>query len=236
MKSMTLKFDEMPDEQFTDPEVFIIECLCQEDWKAGYRDGFNLYSQLLMSGRRPRYVQALSENDLKAALAMFRQSKCRFLHFSFHGTSDSIALGDGRCDYQSFAAATKGFLNSRRVFISACECGNLLLIHELYKTNHVIHSVLAHEDKVSFAKAESFWIPFYHALYERITSVRSDGGVTSRAFSERNMADLAGRLAMIVKTQFIIGFLDSKNNTIVCEQLKRLRKEFKWVRLPWHSE
>ena len=42
MKSMTLKFDEMPDEQFTDPEVFIIECLCQEDWKAGYRDGFNL--------------------------------------------------------------------------------------------------------------------------------------------------------------------------------------------------
>ena len=55
-----------------------------------------------MSGRRPRYVQALSENDLKAALAMFRQSKCRFLHFSFHGTSDSIALGDGRCDHQSF--------------------------------------------------------------------------------------------------------------------------------------
>ena len=30
MKSMTLKFDEMPDEQFTDPEVFIIECLCQK--------------------------------------------------------------------------------------------------------------------------------------------------------------------------------------------------------------
>ena len=41
---------------------------------------------------------------------------------------------------------------------------------------------------------------------------------------------------MIVKTQFIIGFFDSKNNTIVCEQLKRLRKEFKWVRLPLHSE
>ena len=89
MKSMTLKFDEMPDEQFTDPEVFIIECLCQEDWKAGYRDGFNLYSQLLMSGRRPRYVQALSENDLKAALAMFRHSKCRFLHF--HSTGQAIA-------------------------------------------------------------------------------------------------------------------------------------------------
>lgn len=231
MDKLTITLDDVPDEQLTLPEVFIIECLSLKDWRDGKRDGFDLYMQLLLSGRRPRYVQAMCENDLKAALIMFRQSKCRFLHFSFHGSLDSISLGDGLCNYASFADAIRGFLNSRRVFISACECGNHELFRRIYKTNPVTHSILAHSDKVAFDKAVAFWIAFYYTLYQRImkSATSMDAVEISKPLTTKNITDIAGRLSLVVNANLCCCYFDAKNQKVVMKRLEKNNDCFRWV-------
>lgn len=235
MAKITLEFDDVPCEQDTTPEVFIIECLGQNDWSKGYRDGFDLYNQLLVAGRRPRYVQALSENDLKAALVMFRQSKCRLLHFSFHGNKETVCLGSTVCDYQDFARITQGFLNSRRVFISACECGNANLFKCLYETNKSMHSVLAHSDAVSFSKAIAFWLPFYHTIYGRVSKKINNQVISYGKITESNLNDISGRLAVLAQVNLSGAYFDAKNKKVVIKELKYKSNQFNWKRCEAYS-
>lgn len=161
MDKLVVEFDDLPKEQASKPEVFVIEGLRDEDFRARRADGYILYRQLQLLGKKPRYVVVAGLNEFKAAMVMFRLSNYRMLHVSCHGTCDSVALGGENVDYDTFAEATKSCLKSRRITFSACGLGNRDLAQRLFCLNKGMHSFVAPVERIEFDVASALWVPFY---------------------------------------------------------------------------
>ena len=166
MKTISLKFEDIPDETKSHAEVFIIEMLPLDNIKKGQLDGEILCRQLELMGRQPRYIRVNDQNEFRAALLIFRQSNYRYLHISCHGMNDTVVLGSEFSDYYDFAQMTAGMLKSRRISFSACCLGNQPLAEELFKNNPGMHSFLAPKDTIPFETASAFWVSFFTLMYQ----------------------------------------------------------------------
>lgn len=182
MNSKTVKFSVFPSEQLTISDVFIIEALTAEDVRQGMLDGYILYQQIKLMGGDPRYIRVKSENDLKAALVMFRESNYKFLHVSCHGDriKQKIRIGEKWFGYMRVAIASRQLLKSRRVTFSACELGDELFCKRLFEKNHWMHSFTAPTTEINAKVASAFWVSLYTLwLNKSIPSVKDDLSVRS---------------------------------------------------------
>ena len=173
----------------TSTDVFIIESLPAMDINEGRLDGKILYSQLKLMGRNPWYRYVISLSDLGKALNDFKKSKCRFLHFSLHGSKTEVRLAGGHSlGYAEFASLLKGYMALKRITFSACELGNKTFCESIFRENRGLHSVVAPILKLPFSQGSAFWIGYYTLLeseaYDAHKSIK-------RAFLDDNVLPLA---------------------------------------------
>lgn len=161
MTSTQITFDNLPNEQDSLCEVFIIESVTEHD-------GYVLFQQLKLLGGRPRYIPVRNLNDFKAAMAVFRMSNYRFLHISCHGdkSCSKVKIGKTWYFYESIADAFPCALKSRRVSFSACELGNDDFTRVLNSRNHWIHSITAPSKAVDSKIAAAYWVSFYTLCFQ----------------------------------------------------------------------
>jgi len=149
----------------TYPEVFIIESLSLEDEKNDRFEGKILYDVLRLSGKNPKYYYFRTKDELVLLSQLFRESDYRFLHISCHGSNTDILTTLDRVSYLEFAEIFKGNLRNRRLFVSACEVGNLLFSTVVFGKNKGMYSVACPVDKIEFSKAVGLWSAFYTKIF-----------------------------------------------------------------------
>jgi hypothetical protein len=151
-----------PPIQETLPEVFILESLSMKDEKAGNRyEGRVLYDVLKMCGKSPQYYYFRTEQELIELAKEFRKSGYRFLHLSCHGNGTTIFTTLGEISYYRFAEIFSGFLQNRRLFVSACEVGNELFKSIVSVKNKGMYSVACPTVKIRFDHAVALWSALY---------------------------------------------------------------------------
>ncbi len=147
----------------TDPEVFVIDALHREDYNAKRADGEVLSNHLHLMGMQKKYYLVHGKSEFQQAIADFKSSRCRFLHVSCHGESNTnvLDIGDEAVNYEELAMLLKGCLTGKRVAFSACYLGNDRLARKLFDKNKGMHSFMAFTHAIPFDLASSFWIAYY---------------------------------------------------------------------------
>ena len=158
----------------TECSLFIIEALPDEDKTAGRLDGEVLKQQLNLTTKKPQYHFVRNKEEFKTCLTKFRDSDCRFLHVSCHGseTGSVFQLGCDKVNYMEFAKYFKGNVHNKRLTFSACYAGKGPLFREIVKQCRTsVHSILGFSTKVDFDLASAFWISYY-TVVTRLTNYR----------------------------------------------------------------
>lgn len=150
-----------PPIQETFPEVFILESLSLEDERRGRYEGKVLAETLKMCGKSPEYYYFRTEEELIELAKEFRKSGYRFLHLSCHGSHSEIATTFGSISYQRFAEIFSGFLQNRRLFVSACEVGNELFSSMISAKNKGMYSIASPSIKIRFDVSVALWSSLY---------------------------------------------------------------------------
>lgn len=149
-----------------DPEVFIVESATLEDEANGRLEGEALATVLRMCGKQPKYQKIRTTRELQHVAGLFKESKCRYLHVSAHGTSTEVCLTLDRVPYSQFGEIFEKALTVRRLFVSACEVGNQTFVEAVAGKNKGMHSVLCPSDAIRFDKAIAFWTAFYVLAFD----------------------------------------------------------------------
>lgn len=195
------KSKKYPPKQLTIPELFIIESLGQDDLDHNRLEGLALVSALRLAGKSARYIYIRNETELQPAIDLFRLSQCRYLHFSGHGNKGSIGLQEATLSYSEFAKYFENHLTNRRLFISACESGDVALANEIIKLNKGIQSIVAPVDSVNFDIALAFWTSLYIAIFDK-----DPDSVKHNIIAEKVLG-----LSKVFNEKFYIGFYNSVN-------------------------
>jgi len=145
----------------TEPEVFIIESINVEDEIRERYEGRALRDSLRITGQRPAYYYVRTKDEMSQTLELFRHSSYRFLHFSVHGSNNSIFTTLDEISNADFSKMCTDKLKNRRVFFAACKVGGGTLNFLLQGTNKGMYSIAAPLDKITFGTACAFWNAFY---------------------------------------------------------------------------
>lgn len=163
---MTIAISPLSAIQHTDPDVFILESLDEEDEDTDRCEGAFLAQVLRFSGKHPTYRYFRTEKELRHFAEEFEASKCRFLHLSCHGDLQGFQLRFDDVGFDAFAAIFDGKLQHRRLFISSCQSGNRELVEQVIKANPRMYSILAPTDKINRDHAVAIWAAFYVKVFD----------------------------------------------------------------------
>lgn len=165
-------------EALTEPDVFIIESLNVNDENAERFDGLLLAKLLKWAGKNPRYFYFEDVDELPHIMKIFDQTKCRFLHISCHGTTDSVITRRGIVDYNEFSSKLAKHLVLKRLFCSACELGNANFVTAISNNNKGMHSIVAPCNKIEFCHAATLWNAFYMAMFTNSKNTMTHKGIS----------------------------------------------------------
>ena len=154
-----------PPIHITQPEVYIIESLTQENEEKGLFEGRALYETLAMAGKKPIYKYFRTLEELELLALMYRESGYRYLHVSCHGDMNNIHTTLGSCSYHAFSTIFEGLLKNRRLFMSACETGSEIFSEIVASNNKGMYSIAAPIDSIRFDQAYAIWTAFYTKAY-----------------------------------------------------------------------
>lgn len=159
----------------TYPEVFIIESLKLEDEANQRYEGKILADVLKMCGKEPKYYYFRTEDELYMLADLFKESSYRFLHFSCHGSLETVDTTLNQVSYMDFSTIFSGILKNRRLFVSACEVGNELFSELVFAKNKGMYSIASPKTEIFFDQAVAFWSAFYVKLFSENSSyVKND--------------------------------------------------------------
>jgi hypothetical protein len=150
-----------PHIQNTLPEVFILESLTLNDERNGRFEGKVLADVLRMCGKSPEYYYFRTEQELTALAQEFRKSGFRFLHLSCHGSYKTIETTYTSVPYNKFAEIFTGFLQNRRLFVSACEVGNEIFTAMVSAKNKGMYSIACPSVPIRFDVSVALWSALY---------------------------------------------------------------------------
>jgi len=142
--------------------IFIIESLNVGDDK----DGKILKDILDVCQVENEYIEVETKPQLIKAIDEFQRSEFRYLHLSCHANEEGFGLTDETFITNSeFSEIVADKLQKRRIFMSACEAGNLDLAGKLI-TKNKIFSLIGSPEPIRFDKSLLFYPTFYHLMNE----------------------------------------------------------------------
>ena len=142
--------------------VYIIEFLRADD---KYFDGEALHEIIQLSGIPTEYKWADTVEDFKRFLKDFKKKNFRYLHISCHADETGLEINGGDILNEEFQDLTKGYLENKRVFLSACKGANRDLASRVIVGNNA-WSLLGIPINLRFDKSALFWPAFYHLINE----------------------------------------------------------------------
>jgi hypothetical protein len=151
------------DSEKTIKALFIIESLEYEDEKSS-REGRILQQILRLSKEQVRYIYIRTEQELPFALKEFKRSRFRYLHFSCHGSPDTVALTLDQLQFEDFAHEVRPYLRGRRLFFSACSVVNQQLAAVILPGSGC-HSLVGPKKDINMDDALMMWATFYHLVF-----------------------------------------------------------------------
>ncbi len=169
-----------PNIQDTVAEVFIVESLKLGDEQARRFEGRILNEMLQLAGMNPKYYYFQSEDELRHVPALFRASRCRFLHVSTHATNSTFGTTNGNISYDRFGEIFAGHLSLRRLFVSACEIGNKEFVEAVATRNKGMHSIVAPTVPVPFDQSAAFWCAFYISCFAQSSLTMKHDDIRTR--------------------------------------------------------
>ena len=143
--------------------LFIIESLEYEDERSS-REGRILKQILRLSKEQVRYIYIRTEQELPFALAEFKRSNFRYLHFSCHGSPNTVALTLDQLEFEDFAEDVRPYLQGRWLFFSACSVVNERLAKAILPNSGCI-SLVGLKKKINMDDALLMWATFYHLVF-----------------------------------------------------------------------
>lgn len=180
-KDAKLPAPDVPELTGTIAEVFIIESLKPEDEKAARFDGRHLEDMLRLAGKNPKYFYFQSKSELPHIIALFRQSRYRYLHLSCHASGTHIATTRDLLPYADFAKYLDGHLPLRRLFCSACELGNQNFAKCVTGGgNKGMHSFIAPVSHIQFDHSAAAWSAFYLSMFTENDSAMKKTHIRAR--------------------------------------------------------
>ncbi len=145
--------------------VFIIESLDFKDEKENRYEGKFLSQILKLGGIDSEYFYIRTRRELEKILEIFEESEFRYLHFSSHGTSNSLATTIDWIAFQDFGELLSPYIDRKRLFISACSAVNSELAKEIFSYSKC-YSLIGFDDDVNFDTAAILWASFYHLILQ----------------------------------------------------------------------
>ena len=143
--------------------VFIIESLEFRDEKLDRYEGKFLSRILKLGGVKTQYYYIRTSQELEEVLKIFKETEYRYLHFSCHGSEESIETTLNSIAFDLFSEFVTPVLDYKRLFISACSSVNKNLAKELFPFCKC-YSLIGFENDVSFNDAAITWASFYHLI------------------------------------------------------------------------
>jgi hypothetical protein len=141
----------------TTPTVCIVESLdfLQE---GSLKEGEIISRTLRLSEKPAHYTYLRSSDEMKAFVKEFGQSEHRYLHVSCHGNASTFFTTTGRMSAVDFAELLAPHVDSRRVFLSACQAAQSAFAKSLL-SNSECWSVLAPVDNIYSMTPRYFGLP-----------------------------------------------------------------------------
>jgi hypothetical protein len=141
--------------------VYIIEFLRSDD----YTDGDNLHEILKLSLIPTKYEWIETKDEFIHALKNFSKSKYRYLHISCHADETGLEINSDKITNLELQKMTKGKLDNKRLFLSACKGANRDLASRIISKNNAF-SLVGIPTNLNFDKSALFWPSFYHLVNE----------------------------------------------------------------------
>lgn len=198
-------------------DLFIIESFSHSDNVD--HEGWDIANALRKTGKHPIFVSVGTQKELKQALEMFRASHYRFIHFSCHGSLNSLTLAkSGELSYESFARISEGYFNLKRVFFSSCYLGNKKFSEEIAEHNLGIQSIIAPIGEISSIISIHFWCAFYSSiLLPKIQSSRIISETNSMTFS--TILHNFGYVVALYRQRFHISYHETSEHVLYHKKL-----------------
>jgi hypothetical protein len=169
----------------TIPELFIIESLTLDDEENARQEGEILSRMLRLAGKtRTKYFNIRTKRELEEIVALFDESRYRYLHLSCHANDSEMGTTFDTVSFKQLGAMLRPCLEKRRVFVSACEMANLRLANLLLPGSGC-RSLVGPARDINFDDAAAFWVSFYHLMF------RANEGGMGRKDLEWCITDLA---------------------------------------------
>ena len=142
-------------------DYFIIESLTENDINDG-----KIFNDAIKSLSRydPVYKNVKTQNAFAEALIEFSNSDLKYLFISAHGNEMTIELTEGSFDVDDLADLEID-LKNRRIFMSTCRGGSLLLAKYFIKKG--AYSVIGSPDDLDQIVATGLW-PTMACVFERL--------------------------------------------------------------------
>jgi hypothetical protein len=171
----------------TNPTVCIVESLnfLQEDT---HKEGEIISRTLRLSAKDAHYTYLRSPQEMEAFAVEFGRSKHRYLHVSCHGNRKAFFTTTGHMLAADFARLLAPHVDSRRVFLSACQAAQSEFAKSLLSASGC-WSVLAPVDDIFFDDAAIFWSSFYHIMFKNNPDSMNRSGIKRTV---EKCADLIG--------------------------------------------
>ncbi len=153
--------------------VFIIESLDFDDEKNDFFEGEFLSRILKLGGIDTKYYYIRTKKELKEVLEIFKKSNYRYLHLSCHGSKKSIETTLDPIDFKTFSKLVTPYLDSKRLFISACSAVNEKLATKIFPKVKC-YSLIGFNKDVQFNDAAITWASFYHVMFKKHRTTSRD--------------------------------------------------------------
>jgi hypothetical protein len=124
-----------------------------------------MHEILKLSLIKTKYKWVDNKEEFKKALLDFNKSNFRYLHISCHADETGLEINGDEIANIEFQKMTKGFLNNKRVFLSACKGANRQLATLVVSSNNA-YSLVGIPTNLDFDKSALFWPSFYHLINE----------------------------------------------------------------------
>lgn len=193
-------------------DLFIVESFSSSD--NVNHEGGDIANSLRKIGKHPIFISVGTQEELKQALNMFKDSHYRFIHFSCHGSPHSLTLAkSGDLSYSDFAQLSRNCFNAKRVFFSSCCLGNKDFSEEVATHNLGIQSVIAPINEISSILSVPLWCSFYSSIL--LPKIQSDSNI-----SEKNKLTLSdvmhnfGHVVALYGTPFHISYHETSKHIL----------------------
>lgn len=146
--------------------VFIIESLTFEDEKEKIFEGKIIREILKMLGVKAEYYYIRTKKELKYLIKEFDNSEYKYLHLSFHGNEEGVAmpLENNIITFKQLSDMFKLEQKSQRLFLSSCSAMKGDAVKGLLDTK--FKTISGPIDDIEFSDATIFWSTLYHLLYK----------------------------------------------------------------------